>query len=194
MPIYTFSSLVDPSPQIDFRSDVEKSSPLLQQHDPGSPDIATAQRVAREWINVAGAFVNVFTRTDNYDVDEVYDADFDPTYWNKFEIKAFFVPKPLELELTKWGVDASSKTKVIFCKQELQERVGDRLMRPYDVIRIPYNSTILGPKHFLVKHAREAGNYRYTWLYVECEVDILAADIAVKPEPDGQPVGDDDNL
>src|SRR5579871_1797860 len=122
MPIYRFGISTDPVPQGDlfdhvletFRSETEQRHTQIALHDPHSNDLACARRLADEMINVSGAEVKVYARTDNSDYDKVWDADFDPTYWNAFRIKAYFKPQPLEVELKKWGADTPNKTEIVF--------------------------------------------------------------------------------
>ena len=189
MSIYNFS-IGDDSPYnapnsdaLDFRSDVEKQFPNIQLYDPNNPDIAMAMSLARENINVCGASVVVYARTDNADVDEVWGEDADPSYWQPFDIKAFFVPKPLEMELTKWGVDIPNDTDIVFCRQDIIEKLGERILRVGDVIQVPNNSIAYKPKNYIVKNAQEIGNYMFNWLYIKCNTELLSGDITVQPVP-----------
>lgn len=167
-----------------FRSDVEQLNPMLQIHDNESVDLLTARRLADEVINVSGAAVKVFVRTDNADVDPVWDADPDPTYWSPFPIKAFFKPQPLEVELKKWGLDTKNTSDVTFSHRQIYDRLGERMLRAGDVIQLPYNSAVIKPKNFRVTNATPAGNFRYHWLYLTCQVETLTADVTVRPEED----------
>ena len=57
-----------------FRSDVEQRHTPLALHDPGSADVRMARAQAREQINISGAEVVVYLRTENADFDHVWDA------------------------------------------------------------------------------------------------------------------------
>jgi len=179
----------------DFRSDVEQRHTPLALHDSNSNDLKLARAKANEIINVSGAEVKVYIRTENADYDQVWDADPDPTYWNNFTIKAFFKPQPLETELKKWGVDVANKTEVVFSHQNLFQLLGERMLRAGDVIQLPYNAATnaVAPKNYRVINSTPSGNFRYNWLYFTCQVEVLTADITVRP-PDDSPIAVDEQI
>lgn len=154
-----------------------------------SKDLMVVRKLADEMINVSGAEVKVYARTDNADHDKVWDEDPDPTYWPPESIKAYFKPQPIESELKSWGVDAPNKTEIIFSHRQLAERYGERMLRPGDVIQVPYNAIKDSPKNFRILNASPSGNYRYTWLYIKCAVETLTADITVRVDNDLPPEG-----
>ena len=172
----------------DFRSDVEQDEPLLGIYNPDSQDLATATRMAREILRNTGAKLNVFARTDNADNDKTWDEDPDPTYNPAVLLRGYFKPQPMEFELKRWGVDATNKTEVVFCASDVRERWGERMLRPGDVLELPYNSPAgdsggggsLSPGFYRVVNATPSGNYRYHWLYFTCTVETLTADITVR--------------
>lgn len=167
-----------------YRSETEQRHTPLAIHDIENKDIALARSLAEEMINVSGAEVKVFVRTDNADFDAVWDEDPDPTYWNPIYVKAFFKPEPIEVELTKWGADTTNKTEVVFGHYSIHQRLGDRMLRTGDVIQLPYNAANISPRNYRILNATPSGNFRYTWLYLTCQVETLTADIAVRPEED----------
>ena len=167
-----------------FRSESEQRHTPLAIHDVESKDIAVARALAEEMINVSGAEVKVFVRTDNADFDAVWDEDSDPTYWNPIYLKAFFKPEPIETELTKWGADTKNKTEVIFTHYKIHQLLSDRMLRTGDVLQLPYNAAAISPKNYRILNATPSGNFRYTWLYLTCQVETLTADVAVRPEED----------
>lgn len=168
----------------DFRSDVEQRHTPLALHDPDSNDLELARKKADEIINVSGAEIKVYIRTDNQDYDKLWDADADPTYWNPVPMKAFFKPAPLEVELKKWGADTENKTEIVFSHRHLFKQFGDRMLRTGDVIQVPYNAATeaLNPRYFRVTNGTPSGNYRYHWLYFTCQVTLLTADMTVRPD------------
>lgn len=166
-----------------FRSDVEQENTPVAIHNDESADIKMARLQAEEMINVSGANIKVYLRTDNADYDAVFDEDADPTYWPPVPMKAFFKPEPLQAELMQWGIDTPNKTEVVFSFRQLFEKFGKRMLRPGDVFQLPYNSTI-GLKNFRVLNATPTGNYKYIWLYLTCQVETLTADVTVRPEED----------
>lgn len=173
---------------LDSRDEAQMASPLYQVDDKEASDISTAYKIAEEMINVNGAHVMLHARTDNEDVDEVFDEDPDPTYWNPIPMRAFFTPQPLERELTKWGADAAdNKTEIVFIRAHIFKQFGARLLRAGDLIEVPYNSVSNSkPKYYQVDTAQETGIYRYQWLYVTCKVTLLTGDANIRPhtEPD----------
>jgi len=195
MTVYNFNSSNDnnyvPS-RTDFRSDVEQIHSMLSVHNPDANDTKTVKKFADETINISGAMVDVYVRTDNADYDNVWREDPNPTYWNPFKIKAFFKPEPLESELQSWGVDTSNTTAVVFSYNMLYEKLGERMLRPGDVLQLPYNSHYISPKNYRVTNATPVGNYRYNWLYFECRVETLTADVVVRVEEDLLDNNDDD--
>lgn len=171
-----------------FQSDVDRDNGMLSIYNPENPEIATARTLADEMVNISGAEVKVYTRTDNEDYDAVWDEDPDPTYWNRFSIKAFFKPANIEAELKEWGIDSLNKTEVVFSHRMLYELLGERMLRVGDVLILPYNATnkTLAPSTYRITNATPTGNFKYTWLYFTCAVESLTADITVRPEQDVQ--------
>ena len=187
--IHRFADLRDDN-QADLynglRSEAEQSSPLYQVHDTCTPDVATARRIAREVINVAGALIKVHARTDNADVRAVHDEDPDPTYWPAKVLKGFFVPQPMEYELTPWGVDSENKAEIVFALTDIVEQFGERLLRTGDLLEAPFNSMgVAKPKFFCVDNAQEFGNFRYNWLYLKCQTTLVTPDSNIMPPGEG---------
>jgi len=182
----TPSDLVTTDTPLGYRSDIEAFHPLYQVHDINARDIETARRLAREMVYVNGALVHVHARTMNEDVDDIFDEDPDPTYMMPKFFKAFFVPQPLEYELTQWGVDVSNnQTELSFVLADVHEAFGERLLRTGDLIEVPYNSvSAQKPKYYYVNNAHEAGNFRYTWLYVNCQASLINGDVNIRPATD----------
>jgi len=167
-----------------FRSDIEQRNSPIQIHNPESADLKLARSLANEQINVSGAEIKVYIRTNNADYDEVWDEDPDPTYWNPEFMKAYFKPQPIEVELAKWGADTKNKTEVVFSHLQVFDQFGERMLRAGDVIQLPYNAAAISPKNFRIINATPSGNFRYHWLYLTCTVETLAADITIRPEED----------
>lgn len=168
----------------DFRSDTDQRNSALSVYDTEAPEIKTARTLADEIINISGAEIKVFVRTDNSDFDVVWDEDADPTYWSSDLMKAFFKPAPLETELKKWGADTINKTEVVFSHRQLYEKYGERMLRTGDVLQLPFNSSFVdrNPSNYRVINGTPSGNFRYTWLYFTCAVETLNADISVRPQ------------
>lgn len=193
MPIHNFAvdtGQVSPA-QFDstltsYRSDVEQRHTPLALHDTESADVKMARSQAREMINVSGAEVVVYLRTDNSDFDSVWDEDPDPTYWNPINLKGFFKPQPLEAELKQWGAEVVNKTEIVFDHLEIHSLAGERMLRAGDVVQLPYNAATLAlnPKNYRILNATPSGNFRYNWLYLTCQLETLTADITVRPEED----------
>ena len=157
-------------------SDIELEHSLLQVHDPDSPDMTYAANVARELLYKAAANVVVYARTNNSDHDEVWEEDPDPTYGSGKRMKAFFVPQPLEVQLTPWGVDAENKSTVVFILEDIYKEFGQRMVRAGDLIELPYNSVAIKPDRYMILNAFESGNFRYHWLYLSCNVENILDD------------------
>jgi len=181
LPIDTFDNVL-----ASFRSDSDQLNSKIALDDPDNPDIKLARTLANEQINISGANVVVYIRTENADVDLVWDEDPDPTYWEPIPMKAYFKPAPLELELKKWGAEINNKTDVVFSHFQLFEQFGERMLRQGDVIRLPFNAAMpqLNPNNFEVLNGSPTGNFRYNWMYFTCQVETLLADVTVRPEED----------
>jgi len=194
VPIYGFGTNEDVLPEgdsftsvrTDFRSEVEQRYTQVAIYQPDSNDLKQARKQADEIINVSGAEVKVYARTENNDYDPVWDSDPDPTYWNCVSLKAYFKPQPLEAELKKWGAEIINKTEIVFSHRHLYEEFGPRMLRTGDVIQIPYNAatTATAPKNYRVTNGSPTGNFRYNWLYFTCQVEVLTADVTVRPADD----------
>jgi hypothetical protein len=197
LPIYRFGIDMDAVPEgdrfdqahTDFRTDVQQRHSQLALHDSNSNDLKLARTRADEMVNISGAEVRVYTRTENGDYDRVWDADPDPTYWNCVLMKAFFKPQPLEIELKKWGAESANKTEVVFSHRQVFEQFGERMLRTGDIVVLPYNSATqaTAPKTYRITNATPSGNFRYNWLYLTCFVEVLTGDITVRP-PDENPM------
>ena len=178
----------------DFRTEEEKMFTPLALYNHDNPDIAYAERMAEEIINISGAWITVFHRTNNSGTsDELWEEDPDPTYKNGTRMKALFTPEPAKVELTKWGLDTQNQTNVIFSRAILFKEFGRRMLRPGDVIEIPHNT--LSPiqtstsfesddklDKFRILDAADSGMFRYRWLYYNCKVENLLGDITIQPE------------
>lgn len=171
--------------QLSHRSDMEQRHTLIQQHDPDSQDMAYANRVAQEIINISGASVIVYPRMNNEDYDKVWEEDPHPTYGSGHHIKAYFAPQPLATELTPWGVDTPNQTDVVFARQEVYAEFSSRMIRIGDIIELPYNSLAIatpvakGPDRYRVLNAFDSGNFRYDWLYFTCKVENITDDTTI---------------
>ncbi len=192
MAVYDFGTAVGMSDSdftaaiSDYRSDSEQANPSLSVYNPDAPEIATARTLADEMINISGAPVRVYLRTNNADYDYVWEEDPDPTYWNPISLKGFYKPAPLEAELKKWGVDSVNRGEIIFSHKQIFELCGERMLRTGDVVELNYNSATkaTNPKHYRIINTTPSGNFRYVWLYITCTIETLAADVAVKPVDD----------
>jgi hypothetical protein len=183
VPANVFDSMIE-----SYQNDVERESSSLSIYNPDNPEIKTARSLADEMINVSGAEVKVYIRTDNADFDAVWDEDPDPTYWNMVPMKAFFKPDAIQAELKEWGVETLNKTDVIFSHRQVYEKFKDRMLRPGDVLILPYNALNrqLSPSTYRIVNATPSGNFKYSWLYFTCTVESITQDITVKPTQDVQ--------
>jgi len=185
--IHRFAQLLDNATRIapsqsflGARGDVESRNPLIQVHDTESNDHKLAGSLANELINISGAELLVYVRTDNNNFDEVWEEDADPTYYSAVRIKGFFVPQPKEVTLTPWGVDTENQTTVTFSKSQVISEFGERCVRIGDVIEIPYNASgTVRPDRYRVLNAYDSGNFRFEWYYWNCVVENLTNDITV---------------
>ncbi len=177
----------------DFRSDTEQlHSPLSIHNTDDDPEVRTARMLADEMVNLSGAEVTIYLRTDNPNYDRVWDEDPDPTYWNPIGLKGFFKPDEFQLELKKWGADSVNKTEINFSHRQIFELTGHRMLRAGDVIKIPYNAATesLCPEYYRVINGTPTGNYKYHWLYYSCKIESLTADATVRTIDDKSMVED----
>lgn len=165
--------------RIGFRSDVQKQNPLIQLHDAQSKDHIFSGSIADEIINISGAEVIVYIRTDSESYDEVWEEDADPTYKSGRRMKAYFAPQPIAAQLTPWGVDVENQAVVIFSKEHVYKEFSERMIRIGDIIELPYNASGIRPDRFRVLNAFDSGNFRYNWLYWSCNVENITDDITI---------------
>lgn len=168
----------------DFRSPIEKQSTPLAAFNHAKPDLAFAERLAEESINISGAWVTIYLKEpylDHNDLNDVWDEDPDPIYQVGRDTKAWFKVDSLNIELTRWGVDSPLQITIVFPRAVLAKMVGmDRLLTVGDVIEIPYNAPKLrGPARFRVLNAYDTGMYHYRWLYYSAVCELLPADVAL---------------
>lgn len=185
MAIHNFAQLNGASPGdqfASFQSALEKRNSPLQLHDPSNPDHSFYRSIAEEIVNISGADLVVYLRTNN-SFDDVWEEDADPTYYPGVRIKGFFAPQPKATELTPWGVDTPNATKITFSRGSVLNQFGNRMIRIGDVIEIPYNA--LGevkPDRYRVLNSADAGQFRYEWFYWECYVESITDDVTIDPD------------
>ena len=94
-------------------------------------------------------------------------------------------PAQREALFLKWGVDLeNNRTEVFFRHRQLYELFNDRMLRTGDVLHLPYNAASVNPDYYRIVNATPSGNFRYIWLYFTCQVEVLTADITVRPRED----------
>lgn len=169
----------------DHRSEAEKQFTPIAVYNQEKPDYAFAERLAEETINISGAWVTIFLkqpRVDKNDIENVWDEDPDPIYSQGQRLKAWFKTDPLNLELTRYGVDSPMKLTVVFSRAVLGKMVGlDRLIVPGDIIEAPYNAPKLrGPARFRVLNSYDSGNWHYRWLYYTAICELIFDDISIR--------------
>ena len=197
MPIYNFDNkqsyvTIDKVP--DFRSDEEKLNSLLSIYNHGNPDIAYAERLAEEIINISGAWVTVYPRAINSgNRDDIWDEDADPKFHRGVKLKGYFAPKPVAAQMTKWGIDAPNQTSVWFSRANIYKLFGNRMVTEGDIIILPHNTMSviqddnrdgLGTKmdRFRVISASDQGNFKFRWIYWVCACENITGDPTVDVE------------
>jgi len=167
--------------QMGFRSDVERTHPLLQLHDSESVDHGLAATISDEIINISGGEVLVYARAESQSYDDVYDEEPDPVYKRPIRIKAYFPPQPIAAQLVPWGLDVENQATVVFAKEQVIAEFGERMITIGDVIELPYNASGIRLDRYRVLNAFDSGNFRYNWLYWSCQVENLTDDITIGP-------------
>ena len=169
----------------DCRSEVEKQHTPLAVYNHAKPDLAFAERLAEETINIAGAWVTLYIKEpfiDHDNLDDPWDEDADPIYRQGIKLKGWFKVDSLNIEQTRWGVDSPLQITVVFPRAVLGNIVGlKQLVTVGDVVEIPYNSPKLrGPARFRVLNAYDSGMFHYRWLYYTSVCELLTGDEALK--------------
>jgi hypothetical protein len=196
MPLYNFDPhqefiSIDKLP--DLRSDEEKLNSPLSSYNHQSNDLAYAERLAEEIVNISGAWITVFPRQRNQaSKDEVWDEDADPVYSNGVKIKGKLVPEPTAIQLTRWGVDTPNKTTVHFSRANVFKLFGKHMIGEGDVLIIPHNTLAItqstdlrdGPMNridsYRVLQSGDTGNFKYRWLYWSVVVENLTGDRTIQ--------------
>lgn len=191
MAIYNFDSekeqfvTIDSIP--DFRTEVERKMSPLSLYNHAKPDIAYAERMADEIINLSGAVVTLYLKEPKRDAKEieVWDEDADPLYRTGKVMKAYFKPEPTQQELTRWGYDQRLRITAVFSRAALfkESGVGQRLLLPGDVIEAPYNlpsNFDYSAFRFRILNVKQAGFFEYRWLYLEASCELITGDEALK--------------
>ena len=164
------------------RSDMERTHPLIQIHDTNNADHGLAASISDEIINISGASVLVYVRAESESYDDVYDEEPDPVYKRPKRLKAYFPPQPISAQLGPWGIDVENKATVVFSKEQVYREFGDRMVKIGDVIELPYNGSGIRLDRFRVLNAFDFGNFKFNWLYWNCQCENLTNDITVEPE------------
>jgi hypothetical protein len=173
----------------DHRNDAQKQNSLLSSFNHDSPDIAYAERLAEELINLSGGWITVFQRTRNHgNKDEVWEEDADPTYKAAKRLKGYFTPAPAEIQLTRWGVDTPTQTTVHFARSSIYKEFGKRMVSEGDILVVPHNTLTAAQApdlregvrnridRFRVIKSSDTGNFKYRWLYWSCLVENITGD------------------
>ncbi len=177
----------------DLRSDAERLNSPLSSYNHQSPDIAYAERLAEEIVNISGAWITVFPRQRNHaNKDEIWEEDADPVYGNGIKLKGKLVPAPTAIQLTRWGVDTPNKTTVHFSRANVFKTFGKRMISEGDVLVIPHNTLAItqstdlrdGPMNridsYRVLQSGDTGNFKYRWLYWSVVVENLTGDQTIQ--------------
>lgn len=169
----------------DYRTDMEKMHTPLSVYNHAKNDLAMAERLAEEAVNVSGAFVTVYVKepyVDREGVEDVYDEDADPIYRPGMKLKAWFKTDTLNVELTRYGVDSPLQLTVVFARAVLAKAMGlERLISVGDIIEVPYNNPrFRGPARFRVVNAYDSGNMHYRWLYFTTVCELIVGDNSLK--------------
>jgi hypothetical protein len=191
MPLYNFNDKqqfisIDNIP--DFRSDEEKVNSPLSIYNHDSNDLAYAERLAEESINISGAWVQVYKLGVNSGKDDVWEEDADPKYERGIKLKGFFAPKPVETQLTKFGIDIENHTTIWFSRAVVFKTFGSKMISEGDVIVVPHNTMAIvqsdvragvGTRmdRYRVLNSADEGNFKYRWLYWTCILENLTGDI-----------------
>lgn len=168
----------------DFRSDVDQNYPLVSQENDNSHDVKLTGTLSKEVIRVSGSEIEVFMRTDNNDVDHVWEEDTSPTFWQPISIKAFYEFPLVAISSEGLGLEAKITFDVYFSYQEMLELFGERMIRHGDVLKIPLK--FVKPvkiRNFEVTSSSPWQVYMYHWLYWKCTVVNISGDPIVQPEP-----------
>jgi hypothetical protein len=182
----TIDTLADP------RSEAQKQLSLLSSYNHGSPDLAYAERMAEEAVNISGAPIMVYKRRRNQR-DEVWEEDADPTYHKGVRTKGFFVPEPAEISLTRYGVDVPNQTTVVFARAIVLKLFSHRMIAEGDILIVPHN-TLIGTQftdmrdgsaenridQYRVLKSGDTGNFKYRWLYWSCTVENVTGDQTIQ--------------
>jgi len=198
MPLHDFDyrqKFVSAQAGDDLRTEAEQVFTPLSVFDHGQPELAYAELLSEEICNISGAMITVYRRTRNRgNADEVWDEDADPTYENGVKIKGYFVPKPAESQLTKWGLDTPNQTIVHFSRSLVFRTFGKRMVSEGDVLIVPHNTLLAvqetdlreGPSNridrYRVLRPSDTGSFKYRWLYWSCVVENLTGDLTVDVE------------
>jgi hypothetical protein len=165
----------DPQP-LSTRTEGQIHNSPLSLHRPDNEDVVLAKKAAKEMINISGADVIIYARTKNESYDKVWNEDPAPTYHAGRHLKAYFVPQPTAEQLTPFGIDAPNTTSIAFCREEIVELLGERMLMPGDIIEIPYSGSLIRPDRFRITNAADTGNFRYVWLYITCNAETITND------------------
>lgn len=196
MPIYDFDFQqkfisIDKLP--DNRSEAERLNTPLAVYNHDSPDIAYAERLAEEIVNISGAVVTIYKRRRNEgNRNDVWEEDADPTYKHGYRMKGRFAPEPAEISLTRWGVDVPTRMNITFCRAVVYKQFGKEMIVEGDVIVAPHNTLIGtqftdlrdGPGNrmdtFRVIKSGDTGNFKYRWLYWTVTVEAITGDDSIQ--------------
>lgn len=174
-----------PRSLVDYRTDMQQMYPLVSQQNENSPDIDMVGCVSKEAVRVSGAEIQVFSRTDNNDIDHVWQEDQSPTFYAPIPIKAIYNVPTIGITSETWGSDAKVSFDVFFSYQDLLEKFGDkdRMIRIGDILKLPLNFTKpVKIRNFEVTSSSPHLVYMNHYVWWKCIVTNITGDPAIRPE------------
>jgi len=172
-----------PRSLVDYRTDIQQKYSIISQQNENSPDIDMVGCVSKEVVRISGAEIQVFSRTDNNDIDHVYQEDQNPTFYAPIPIKAVYNVPTIAVSSETWGPDAKVSFDVFFSYQELLEVFGERMIRMGDVFKLPLN--FVKPvkiRNFEVTSSSPHLVYMNHYVWWKCTVINITGDPAIRPE------------
>jgi hypothetical protein len=190
MPIYNFDNKKEEFSTIDqftdFRSDIEKENTLLAKYNHARGELTMAEHWALELMHIAGAPIIVYKRLmiehAQGTIEALWEEERKVMYDGGTWVKGVFKADPLNVVLTKFGVDMPLKINVNFSRAIAMKLFGEGLIRIGDVLRIPYNLPYKKfPQYFRVENCFDSGNYQFRWLYWSVNTTLIDGDETIRP-------------
>ncbi len=152
-------------PLVDLDSDAES---LLNLFDQENPDIAYFNLVDDENIKLSGSKLQIYKYMRSESFDDVYLEERNKTVANEpIECWGHYDPKPIEENLSEFGLELTNEQIFIFNKSYIERRIGRSLIAG-DVVKPKFQE-----QKYEIFEVQESEFHGYGVYHLNCHAKLL---------------------